>query len=727
MRVEDALRRAPGVTAASVNLATERATVRYRPDATSVEALFETIENAGYEPIRVPADAAETVDRERAARAADLADLRRRFWVAAILTAPLLVAALPHMLNAHVTWIPAVLQNPIAQLALATPVQFWSGYRFYRGAWAMARHRTTDMNTLVAVGTTAAYGYSAAATFAPHAFAAAGLAPDLYYETSAVLITLILLGRLLEAKARGRTSEAIRALLALGAKQARIVRGEDEVEVPIDDVAPGDIVVVRPGEKVPVDGVVVWGRSAVDESMITGESLPVEKNAGDVVIGATLNRTGHFRFRATRVGHETTLAQIVRLVEEAQVAKAPIQRLADRVASVFVPAVMLVAAGTFAAWWAWGPEPPFPFALANFIAVLIIACPCALGLATPTAIMVGTGRGAEKGVLIKGGEALEVAHQIRVVALDKTGTLTRGKPSVTDLVSAPGWTEDNVLEIAASAERGSEHPLAEAIREAASARGLSAAVPDSFEAVPGQGVTARVAGRDVLLGNRRLLESHGVAMTQLSDAADGLSEAGKTPVFVAVGDRTVGVLGIADTLKREAADVVADLRRLGLRIVMITGDSRQTAAAIAREVGIEDVLAEVPPADKANEVKRLQSQGLRVAFVGDGINDAPALVQADLGIAIGAGTDVAIESGDVVLVGDDLRGLSTAIRLSRATVGTIRQNMFWAFAYNVALIPLAAGVFYPLWGWLLNPIFAGAAMAASSITVVSNSLRLRKA
>jgi len=726
-RVEDALRHEPGVAAASVNLATERATVSFRPDATSLEALFKAIERAGYEPIRPAPEADGTLDRERVARAADLADVRRRFSVAAILTVPIVVAALPHMLGFHLAWIPAWLSDPLTQFLLATPVQIWSGYRFYRGAWATARHGTTDMNTLVSVGTTAAYGYSVVATFAPEAFVAAGLTPVLYYETSAVLITIILLGRLLEARARGRTSEAIRALLALGAKQARVLRDGSEVEIPIEAVVAGDVVLVRPGEKIPVDGVVLDGRSTVDESMITGESLPVEKNAGDEVIGAILNRTGSFRFRATRVGSDATLGQIVRLVEEAQVAKAPIQQLADRVAAVFVPAVIVLAALTFAAWWIWGPQPAFPLALANFIAVLIIACPCALGLATPTAIMVGTGRGAEKGVLIKGGDALEVAHQIRVIALDKTGTLTKGTPNVTDVVPAAGWTEDALLAIAASAEVGSEHPLGEAIAAAAAARALRLTIATAFEAIPGEGIIAQVERSAVLLGNRKMLADRCVVLSSLDATAEALSADGKTPVYVAVDGRLAGMLAIADTLKEEAVKVVARLRRMGLRTVMITGDNRRTAQAIARAVGIDDVLAEVTPGDKASEVKRLQSSGARVAFVGDGINDAPALAQADLGIAIGAGTDVAIESASIVLVGDDLRGLLTAMRLSRATIRTIRQNLFLAFAYNVALIPLAAGVFYLLWGWLLNPIFAGAAMAASSVTVVANSLRLRKA
>jgi Cu+-exporting ATPase len=721
-RVEQGLRSVAGVVEAGVNLATERATVVYFPTQSTVRDLYRAIRDAGYEPV----EGVQVQDREREARARELRDVRKQFLIASVFTLPLVIGTVPHMLNLHLDWIPAWLSAPLTQFLLATPVQFWSGWRFYRGAWAVARHRTTDMNTLIAVGTSAAYVYSLVATFAPQVFVGAGLQPALYYEVAAVIITLVLLGRLAEARAKGQASEAIRKLLALEAKTARVVRDGAEAEIPIEDVRVGDLVVVRPGEKIPVDGVVTDGHSAVDEAMITGESLPVEKHPGDEVIGATINKTGSFRFRATRVGADTALAQIVRLVEQAQGSKAPVQRLVDVVSSYFVPAVIVVALVTFVVWWIWGPQPAAPFALASFIAVLIIACPCALGLATPTAIMVGTGKGAELGVLIKDAQALEIAGRAQVVILDKTGTLTRGKPAVTDIRATNGFSESELLRIAASAERGSEHPLGEAIVAAARSRDLDIAEHERFEAVPGGGVVARVGGREVLLGNERFLAERVVSIDTLTTEAQRFALAGKTAVFVAVDGQPAGLLAVADTLKPNAQEVVAELRRMGLQVAMLTGDNRRTAEAIARKVGIDRVLSEVRPHEKAEEVKRLQAEGYRVAFVGDGINDAPALTQADLGMAIGAGTDVAIESADVVLVGDDLRGIVSAIRLSRATMRTIRQNLFWAFAYNTALIPVAAGVLYPFFGILLNPMLAGAAMALSSVSVVSNSLRLRR-
>ncbi|MDR5682440.1 MAG: heavy metal translocating P-type ATPase [Armatimonadota bacterium] len=728
VRVEQTLRAVAGVVDASVNLATERATVIYVPGLVSMRDLYRAIRDAGYDPEEgeVAGTSTAAADREQEARTAELRDVRNRFLVAAVLTLPLAIGSLPHMLGVHLSAIPPWLSAPLVQFALATPVQFWSGWRFYRGAWAVGRHRTTDMNTLIAVGTSAAYGYSAVATFAPHAFARAGLQPALYYEVAAIIVTLVLLGRLLEARARGRASEAIRRLLALGARTARVVREGVEVEIPVEDVQVGDVVVVRPGEKIPVDGVVVHGRSTVDESMITGESMPVDKGPGDEVIGATINKTGSFRFRATRVGTDTALAQIVRLVEQAQSSKAPVQRLVDVVASYFVPAVMAVAIVTFLVWWIWGPQPGATLALANFIAVLIIACPCALGLATPTAIMVGTGVGAQLGVLIKDAAALEIAGRVRVVVLDKTGTLTRGAPALTDVRAAGGFSEAELLQIAASAERGSEHPLGEAIVAAARSRNLELTDPERFEAIPGGGVVALVAGREVVAGNEQLLAGRAISLDGLAPAARQFAEQGKTAMFVAVDGQPAGVLAVADTLKPNAREVVAELRRMGLQVAMLTGDNRRTAEAIARQVGIDRVLSEVLPHQKAEEVRRLQAEGHRVAFVGDGINDAPALVQADLGIAIGAGTDVAIESADVVLVGDNLGAIPTAIRLSRATMRTIRQNLFWAFAYNTALIPVAAGVLYPFFGILLNPVLAAAAMALSSVSVVSNSLRLRR-
>jgi Cu+-exporting ATPase len=594
------------------------------------------------------------------------------------------------------------------------------------------------MNTLIAVGTSAAYFYSLAMTIAPGFFRTRGITPAVHYETAAVIITLILLGRLLEAIARGRTSEAIKRLMGLQSKTARLVRDGEETDVPVDEVRIGDRVVMRPGEKIPVDGIVREGASAVDESMLTGESLPVEKRPGDGVIGATLNKTGTFRFEATKIGKETVLAQIIRLVEEAQGSKAPIQRLADRVAGVFVPTVIGIAVLTFLVWLAVGPSPAFLFAMLNFVAVLIIACPCALGLATPTAIMVGTGKGAELGILIRNGASLETAHKLTTVVFDKTGTLTKGEPEVTDILrdesretraetdEPRAVSREELLRLAASLERGSEHPLGEAIVTRAKEQGLTLSEVTEFEAVPGLGVRGRVDGQAVLLGNAKFLADSGVELQELTPAAEGLAARGRTPMFVAVDGRAAGVIAVADTLKERSVEAVRALRRLGLELVMITGDNRRTAAAIAKQVGIDRVLAEVLPEQKAGEVRKLQAEGKVVAMVGDGINDAPALAQADVGIAIGTGTDVAMEASDITLIRGDLTSVVTAIELSKRTIRTIRQNLFWAFLYNVLGIPIAAGVLYPFTGLLLDPMIGSAAMALSSVSVVSNSLRLRR-
>jgi Cu+-exporting ATPase len=743
-RIERYLRKVDGVAEANVNLATERASVVARPDVTS-EQLIAAVEAAGYEAKLLldvaPSRAGETIEAEP--HAADheaagtpetsfqqrhLVDTRRRLAVAAILTIPLL-AGLASMTIAP--FLPAILTNPWLQLALATPVQFYAGWPFYKGAWKVARHRATDMNTLIAVGTSAAYFYSLAAILFPGFFQAAGVATatqlPLYFDTSAVIITLILLGRFLEARARSHTSDAIKKLIGLQPRTARVLRDGAERDIPIEQVVRGDVAIVRPGERVAVDGIVREGRSAVDESMVSGESIPVMKEPGEEVIGGTLNTSGTFRFEATRVGRDTVLAQIVRLVQEAQGSKAPIQRLADLVTSYFVPVVLGVAALTFVIWFVFGPEPAFNLALLNTVAVLIIACPCALGLATPTSIMVGTGKGAENGVLFRNAEALERLHNVRAVVLDKTGTLTEGKPRVTDVIrAADAPNEAELIRLVAAAERGSEHPLGEAIvRFGRDEQELELPEGTDFEAVPGQGIAASVSGHEVLVGRPAFLGSRGIDPTALRAAADELATAGKTPVFVALDGRPAAVIAIADTLKAGSVEAVAELHRLGLEVAMLTGDNEVTARAIARQAGVDRVLADVRPDEKAAQVRKLQAEGKLVAMVGDGINDAPALATADVGIAIGTGTDVAIESGSVTLMSGDLRALVTAIALSRATMRNIKQNLFWAFAYNVALIPLAAGAFYPFTGILLDPILAAAAMALSSVTVVSNALRLR--
>jgi P-type Cu+ transporter len=715
-RVEKALRGVPGVLDANVNLAAERANVEYLAGAAEMRDFESAVEGAGYGVIREEEGAAEDA-RER-----EYGRLRRQFFLAAALTVLVLIGSLPMMLGVMIP-VPARWLNFVL-LALATPVQFWAGWRFYRGAWGALRHGQANMNTLVAVGTSAAYLYSAVATLAPGLFDGRA---DVYFDTSSLIVTLILLGRLLEARARGRTGEAIKKLAGLQARTARVVRGGEEIDVPVEEVEVGDKVIVRPGEKVPVDGVVVRGESAVDEAMISGESMPVTKREGDEVIGATINRTGTFRFRATKVGRDTALARIMRMVEEAQGSKAPIQRLADRISGVFVPVVMVLATLTFSVWLLFGPEPAFTLALLNFVAVLIIACPCAMGLATPTSIMVGTGRGAERGILVKGGEALEEAHRLTTVVLDKTGTLTKGEPRLTDVVVRDGFSRDELVMLAASAERGSEHPLGEAI--VAGARHLVLAEPEGFDAPTGRGVRATVEGRSVAVGSRKLMDDYGFPEDGLSPELERLSGEGKTPVLVAVDGEPVGILAVADTVRKESREAVETLKKMGLGVAMITGDNERTASAVAREIGIERVMSGVLPDQKSGEIKKLQAEGEVVAMVGDGINDAPALAQADVGIAIGTGTDVAMEAADLTLISGDVRGVGRAIRLSRATIRNIRQNLFWAFAYNVVLIPVAAGALYPLFGTagFLNPIFAAAAMALSSVTVVSNALRLRRA
>jgi Cu+-exporting ATPase len=738
-RITRFLSKVDGVAEANVNLAAESATVRFDPRVVTLPDLAAAVDAAGYvarleqsanaDHEAAVAEVGEARAERDEAAARHLASLRWRLVVATLLTLPLL-AGLARM--TVLPGLPAFLTDPLFQLALATPVQFWAGWPFYLGAWKALRHRAADMNTLIAVGTSAAYGYSVATIVVPEFFRAAGIGVGgdglpLYFDTAAVIVTLILLGRYLEARARTHTSDAIRRLIRLQPRSARVIRDGVEMDLPIGEVAVGDHVRVRPGETIAVDGVVVDGASGVDESMVTGESIPVAKRVDDLVIGATLNTTGTLTFRATRVGANTVLARIVRLVSEAQGSRAPIQRLADVVTGYFVPVVLGLAAFTFVVWLVAGPEPAFNLALLNTVAVLIIACPCALGLATPTSIMVGTGKGAEAGVLFRNAEALERLESVRAVVLDKTGTLTEGKPRVTDIVRADGAPDEaTLLAIVAAAERGSEHPLAAAIVGEAEARGLAAPAATDFEATAGGGIRARVGGQIVLIGRPGFLADAGVTVTSLAGAADALAADGKTPVLVALDGRAVAVIAVADTLKPGSVEAVDALHRLGLTVAMLTGDNPRTAEAIARAVGIDRVLADVRPEGKAGAVKAIQAEGKRVAMVGDGINDAPALASADVGVAMGTGTDVAMESAGVTLMSGDLRGLVTAFALSRATMRNIRQNLFWAFAYNVVLIPVAMGVLYPLAGILLDPILAAAAMALSSVTVVSNALRLRR-
>ena len=721
-KVESALVRVPGVEFASVNLATERATVTFDPARADVGALQAAVGAAGYElaAAAVP-PGSEAEDRERVAREREHRRLGRAFLVGAVLSAPLLIGGMPDLFPG----VPAWLRNPWLHLLLATPVQFWVGASFHTGFLRDLRYRTASMSTLVSLGTNAAYAFSVAVTVWPHVFHAAGAMT--YYETAAVVITLVVLGRWLEARARGRTSEAIRRLVSLAPRTARVLRDGDEVAVPTAEVAVGDLIRIRPGERLPVDGAVVEGASTVDESMLTGESVPVEKGAGDTVAAGTVNGTGSFVFRATRVGSETTLARIVRLVEEAQGSRAPIQRLADRVAAVFVPIVLVIAAATFLGWWWLGPEPALVYALTNAVAVLVIACPCAMGLATPTAIMVATGRGAEHGVLIRSAAALERLSDVATVVFDKTGTLTIGRPVLTDVsVLEPGTTEAEVVALAAAAEQGSEHPIGEALVARAKELGLALPALGGFVTVPGQGVDALASEGRVLIGNRALMDARGVEIDTLEPRAVALAADGKTVVYVALAGQALGLLAVADVLKPGAADAVAALRAGGREVVMLTGDHRVTALAIARQAGIDRVLAEVQPDAKAREVGTLQAGGRAVAMVGDGINDAPALAQADVGIAMGSGTDVAIEAADVTLMRGDLAGVLVAVALSRRTMRIVKQNLAWAFGYNVVLIPVAAGLLYPLGGGLLSPILAGAAMAFSSVSVVTNSLRLKR-
>ena len=722
-RVEQAIREVAGVRDVSVNLATARASIVYDPDAWGgVDAVRRVIQDSGYEYLGIPDEMGE--DPISQAREREIGDLKRRVSVGAILSLLVFMGSMQH-------WFPflASIPRPIVLytlFVLTTPVVFWVGERFLVGAYKAARKKTSDMNTLVAVGALSAYGYSVAATLFPNFFTQADLMPHVYYDGAAMIVTLILLGRFLEARAKGRTSQAIRKLMDLRPKFARVISDGVEKDIPVEEVVKGDLIVIRPGEKIPTDGVVLSGESSVDESMLTGESMPVFKTVESRVFAATLNKSGSFQFQATGVGAETVLGQIVHLVEEAQGSKAPVQRLADRIAAVFVPVVFVIGLITFLVWYFLIPEASFSRALLNFVSVLVIACPCALGLATPTAVMVGTGIGAERGILIKGGETLEKAHRLTTVVFDKTGTLTRGEPMIRDIVPAGGASSNEVLQVALSVEAVSEHPLGQAIVSEGRARGLKPQPVERFEAISGKGVKATIGGYDCLVGNARLMKESGVPFDDLEGEVKNRSDRGETCVFVAREGRMMGLICFADLPRETAKQAIRSLKQMGLNVMMLTGDHLQTAQTVGLSLGIDRVMADVLPGDKAMAVKRLQEEGQVVAMVGDGINDAPALAAADIGIALGAGTDVAMEASDITLIRDDLTMVPAAIRLSLNTLKVIRQNLFWAFIYNIVGIPIAAGVLYPFFGLLLNPEFAAAAMALSSVSVVTNSLRLRR-
>jgi len=728
--IQTAIGQVPGVNRVQVNFAAEQAKVEFDARSTTVEAIRAAVAGAGYEADENEGwgigeeDAQAQKERKAQQRA-----LLRKTTVSGIIGSVLIVGTLPMMIGVDIPGWPMFMHNAWLQLVLATPVLFWCGQSFFVGAWKAFTHRSANMNTLIALGTGAAYAYSLFITLFPNILITQGLSPDVYYEVAVVIVAMLLLGRYLEDRAKGQTSDAIRQLMGLQANTARVLRQGEEIDLPLEEVVVGDIVIVRPGEKIPVDGEVTEGTSAVDESMVTGEPVPVKKEAGEEVIGATINKTGSFRFRTSRVGKDTLLAQIVQLVQDAQGSKAPIQKLADQVTGWFVPAVIAISITTFLLWFSIMGN--ITLALLTTVSVLIIACPCALGLATPTSIMVGTGKGAENGILIKDAESLEHAHKLQAVVVDKTGTLTEGKPTVTNYLTVRGTADSNeikLLQIAATVERNSEHPLAEAVVNYAESQGIEkkklTGVED-FEAVTGRGVQGNINGHLVQIGTERWMQSLGIDTSSLQSHRQSWEAAAKTTAWVAINGKAEGLIGISDALKKSSAQAVSVLQKMGLEVVMLTGDNQQTAEAIAQEVGIRRVFAEVRPDQKAAQIRQLQSEGKQVAMVGDGINDAPALAQADVGISIGTGTDVAIAASDITLISGDLQGIVTAIQLSKATISNIRQNLFFAFIYNVAGIPIAAGILYPIFGWLLNPIIAGAAMAFSSVSVVTNALRLR--
>jgi len=719
-KVERSISSVKGVSKVNVNLASSKASVEYEPSHTDAESIKNAVRHAGYGVQEEPDDGEKDVQDDHTKK---FNRLRTKLSAGVFLALVIFLGSSPKLFP----WLPSFMSNVFFLWVLATPVQFWIGWPFYASAWKALKHKSADMNTLIAVGSSAAYMYSAAAALFPSFFASGGITPHVYFDTSSMIIVIITLGRMLEARAKKRTSEAVRKLMRLKPKTARVIRDGKMLDIAVGQVRVGDVIQIRPGERIPVDGIVTKGASSVDESMITGESMPVVKKEGDEVIGATMNKTGSFLFKAARVGRETALAQIIKMVEQAQGSKAPIQRLADIVAGYFVVIVISIAVVTFAAWFVFGPKPALTLAVLNFVAVMIIACPCAMGLATPTAIMVGTGKGAENGILIKGGETLENAYKINTLIFDKTGTITKGLPEVTDVIPKHPYTEERLLFYAGSAELNSEHPLGEAVIKGAKNRKISLREPDKFQAFEAQGIKAEVEGKEVLLGTQDFMEKNRMTLGELKDKAEALALEGKTPVFAAVDRKAAGLISVADPLKSDAAWSVEKLRKMGMEVVMLTGDNKRTANAVAGKAGIKKVLSEVRPEDKLEAVKALQREGKKVAMVGDGINDAPALAQADIGIAIGSGTDVAKEASDITLISGELKGVVSAVELSRKTVKTIKQNLFWAFFYNSVGIPIAAGVLYPFFGILLNPIIAATAMAFSSVSVVLNSLRLKRA
>jgi len=718
--LEDSLNKVDGVLKATVNLATEKATVLYDSQKVTDHHLASAVSNVGYQAL-ISDEEKHNID-EQAEKKKELRDLKIKVIVSLFLGMLILWGSFPGLMNTS----PKILQNFFVQLLLAAPVQFWAGFSFYRATILALKHRTANMDTLVAIGTTVAFGYSAFVTLLPQLVIKIGIEPMPYFDTSTIIIGLILLGRYFEARAKAGTSEAIKKLIGMQAKTARIIKDGKEQDILIDQVQIGETIRVRPGEKIPVDGIIIEGESSIDESMITGESIPVDKSSGDNVVGATINKNGTFTFKATKIGQETMLAQIIKLVQEAQGSKAPIQRIADLISSYFVPIVLMLAIATFVIWYDFGLQPTLTFALLNTVAVLIIACPCAMGLATPTAIMVGTGKGAEHGILIKDAESLETAHKINTIIFDKTGTLTKGQPEVTDVIAVNSISKDELLKLAGSIEKGSEHSLAEAIVKAAESRQFVLSKVQKFQAIPGHGVEGIVDGKRIIFGNKRFMNKESINIDSASNEISAMENNGKTVMMLAVEGKLSGLVAVADIIKESAREGLSALQKLGIEVVMITGDNQRTASAIGKSLGIKRILAEVLPDQKEAEVRKIQAEGKVVAMVGDGINDAPALAAADVGIAMGSGTDVAIEAADITLINKDLKSVAAAIVLSKKTMKTIRLNLFWAFGYNVILIPVAMGALYPFFHLLLNPIFASVAMATSSVSVVSNSLLLKR-